>query len=159
MIFRSVEPLLSKLHWNWIRDIALQRGLAMEDFLLFQDRELRRCFFFEHNMRSNFHPYQWVLFKRRRARFYKVERGCRGFTVQDWVRKEAEDRLLSETITNREEFDTFVYKELMSDQTPGGHFSVLNKWSPLDIISAYGWFRYEAWDRLFYNEAATEGVT
>lgn len=47
----------------------------------------------------------------------------------------------------------------MADQTPAGHYSILNKWSPLDIFSTYGWFRYEAWDRLFYNEAAAEGVT
>jgi hypothetical protein len=151
-VFRLIEPLLSKLHWNWIRDIALQRGFAMEDFLLFQDRELRRCFIFEHNMRSNFHPYQWVLFKRRRARYYKVERGLRGFFVQDWVRKESEDRLLSDTITNREDWDEFLYKEIQSDQTPAGYYTILNKLNPLDLFCTYGWFRYEAWDRLFYNE-------
>jgi hypothetical protein len=159
IIFKAVEPILAKFTWNWIKDIAHQRGFAAEDFLLFQDRELRRCFLFEHLMRSNFHPYQWVLFKRRRARYYKVERGVRGFYVPEWVRRDAEDRLLSETIQNREEWDDFVYREIMSDQTPGGHRTILNKHTLLDIVAMYGWFRYEAWDRLFYNEARYEGVT
>ena len=35
-----------------------------------------------------FHPYQYVMFRARRARYYKVERSVRGFYVQDFVRKE-----------------------------------------------------------------------
>jgi len=87
----------------------------MEDFLLFQDRELRRCFFFETIARGNLHPYTWIFFKRRRARYYKVERGLRGFYVPDWIRKEAENRILSDSIENIEEWQNFMYKEIMSD--------------------------------------------
>ena len=54
-------------------------GLAMEDFYLFQDRELRREIFFENIMRQGFHPYQVNLFKYRRARFFKIDRALKGF--------------------------------------------------------------------------------
>jgi hypothetical protein len=40
--FRAVEPFVVKLTYKWWIDIAYQRGLALEDFLLFQDRQLRR---------------------------------------------------------------------------------------------------------------------
>ena len=71
-VFRMLEPIIAKGTYQWVRDIALQRGLAMEDFFLHKDRELRRCYFFETALRQSCHPYQWLLFKRRRARYYKV---------------------------------------------------------------------------------------
>jgi len=57
------------------------------------------------------HPYTWVFFKRRRARYYKVERGLRGFEVPTWARKEAENRTLAETLENKEVFENFIFKE------------------------------------------------
>jgi len=51
---------------------------------------LRRDPWFESIARGSFHPYTWLFFKRRRARYYKVERGVRGFFVPDWVNKEAD---------------------------------------------------------------------
>ncbi len=54
----------------------------------------------------SFHPYQWVLFRQRRARYYKVERAVRGFFVPDYIRKEAESRLLSDTLVNKEVLTT-----------------------------------------------------
>lgn len=41
-------------------------------------------------MRENFHPYTWILYNKRRARYYKVERGVRGTYAPDWLRAEAE---------------------------------------------------------------------
>lgn len=38
VVLRAVEPILAKFTYRWYRDIALQRGLALEDFFLFQDR-------------------------------------------------------------------------------------------------------------------------
>jgi len=52
-----------------------------------------------------------VLFKRRRARWGKVERAVRGFYVPDFARKEAADRLLGDTVNNMEEFNNFREKE------------------------------------------------
>jgi len=155
-IFRLFEPILAKFTWRWSQDIAHQRGLAMEDFLLFQDRELRRCYFFETVARANLHPYTWIFFKRRRARYYKVERGLRGFYVPDWVRKEAENRTLSDSIDNIEEWQNFIYKEYMSEMTPSTRWSVLNKWNVLDMFLPQGIMRVDSWDRFFYNEAFYE---
>jgi len=36
--------------------------------------------------RESLHPYQWIFAKKRRARYYKVERGLRGFWVPDYIR-------------------------------------------------------------------------
>lgn len=46
-IFRGLEPIFQKFIYRWKLDIAHQRGLALEDTMLFTDRELRRCYFFE----------------------------------------------------------------------------------------------------------------
>jgi len=40
----------------------------------------------------------------------------------------------------------------MSDQTPAFRWSVLGKWTVLDIIMPHGLWRGEAWDRYFLNE-------
>jgi len=110
-------------------------------------------------MRQSFHPYQWIFFKRRRARFYKVERGLRGFYVPGWVREEAENRTLADTLVNKEEFDNFFYNQYISDLTPTGRWSILSKWNPLDMFMWYGLFRVEAWDRYFHNEAHYDGTS
>lgn len=92
--FSFIEPLLAHIVYNFPRDIGLQRGLSFEDLFLHTDRELRRCVFFEHVVRSSAHPYEWLLYKRRRGRYYKVERALRGFYAPDYIRKEAEERTL-----------------------------------------------------------------
>lgn len=40
----------------------------------------------------------------------------------------------------------------MSDMTPNFHWSVLNKWTVLDLFVPHGLWRGEAWDRYFLNE-------
>ena len=66
-----------------------------------------------------------IFFRKRRARYYKVERGVRGFYVPDWVRKEAEDREYSESSNNIATWNNFVYDNYMSDMTPIGRWSHL----------------------------------
>jgi len=41
---------------------------------------------FEHIMRESYHPMTWILFNKRRARFYKCERSVRGAYAPDWLR-------------------------------------------------------------------------
>jgi hypothetical protein len=36
--FRMLEPMLAYLSYQWNRDIAITKGLALEDFELFKDR-------------------------------------------------------------------------------------------------------------------------
>jgi len=52
-------------------------------------------------VRDSCHPYQHIFFKKRRARYYKVERGVRGFYVPDYIRSEAENRLFADTAENK----------------------------------------------------------
>jgi len=151
-ILRWLEPFLAKYTYQFMRDIALQRGFAMEDLLLHTDRELRRDVFFEAVVRQSCHPYQFLFFRYRRARFYKIERAVRGFYVPEWIRKEGEERLLHETTRNIHDWEDFVYMNWMSDQTPQAHFTVLPKWNPLIMFIPYGIWRSDAWDRYFYNE-------
>lgn len=97
--------------------------------------------------------------KKRRARYYKVERGLRGFYVPEWIRKEAEDRQLSDTVDNIFNWENFVYREYMSDMTPIGRWTSLSKITVLDMFQFFGVFRNEAWDRFFYNEAFYENYS
>jgi hypothetical protein len=62
----------------------------MEDMIVFQDRELRRCPLYENIARQSFNPYQYILFAKRRARYYKVERGVRGSYAPEYLQKEAQ---------------------------------------------------------------------
>ena len=151
-LLRLLEPLIAKASYQWIRDIALQRGLAMEDFFVHKDRELRRCYFFETVQRQACHPYQWLLFKRRRARYYKVERGLRGVYVPEYIRQEAESRLLADTVKNREDWQEFIYQNYVSDMTPCTRPSIIPKLIPLELFNQYKLFSNDGWERYFFNE-------
>lgn len=99
--------------------------MTLEDTYLFTDRELRRDYLFETLARQNLHPYTYLFMRKRRARYFKVERGVRGFFVPDWVRKEAEDREFDKTAENIFTWTNFVYNNYMSDMTPAGRWSHL----------------------------------
>lgn len=152
-LYKSIEGALSWIFWKWPRDYASQRGLAMEDFLVHADRELRRDLLFEHIIRQGCHPYQHLFFKRRRARFYKIERGLRGFFVPDYLRKEGESVLLKDTLAVKEEWDNYVYKNWISDMTPSMRYTAMHRLIALEIFNVYGILKPEAWERYFYNEA------
>lgn len=92
------------------------------------------------------------MFKRRRARFYKVERAVRGFYVPDYIKKEAESRLLADTVALKDEWEDFIYTNFWSDITPSMRYTAMHRLIPLEIFNLYGILRTEAWDRLFYNE-------
>jgi len=156
-VFKSLEGVFSWIFWKWPRDYAFQRGLAMEDFLVHADRELRRDVLFEHIIRQGCHPYQHLFFKRRRARFYKVERGLRGFFVPDYLRKEAENVLLKDTLKVKEEWDDYIYKNWISDMTPSMRYTAMHRLIALEIFNVYGILRPEAWERYFYNEVVYDG--
>lgn len=158
-IFRMIEPIMAYFFYKWPRDIALQRGLALEDFMVHQDRELRREYLFEVIQRQSCHPYQHLLFKRRRARYYKVERAVRGFFVPDYLRKEAESRLLADTADVRDEWESFIYNNYYSDMTPAGHYTPMHRLIVLELFNWYGLLREEAWERYFYNEVLYDTYT
>lgn len=84
-LFRMVEPLFAALSYRWNRDIAVTKGLALEDFHLFKDRYLRREYLFEMVNRQSCHPYTREQWKHRRARVYRIERAFRGFQAPDWL--------------------------------------------------------------------------
>lgn len=150
--FKAVEGAMSWLFWKWPRDIAVNKGLAMEDFFVHQERELRREYLFEHIIRQACHPYQHLMFKRRRARYFKVERAVRGFLVPEYLKKEAESRLMVDTIAVKDEWEDFTYHNFWSDMTPATRYTAMHRLIPLEIFNVYGIFREEAWDRFFYNE-------
>jgi hypothetical protein len=158
-LFKSVENVLAWMFWKWPRDFALQRGLAMEDFIVHSERELRRDYMFEQIIRQGCHPYQHLFYKRRRARFYKVERAVRGFFVPDYLRKEAENVLLADTLAVKEEWDEYVYTNWISDLTPATRYTAMHRLIPLEIFNVYGLLRSEAWDRYFYNEMIYDQYT
>jgi hypothetical protein len=158
-LFKTCENAFSWLFYKWPRDYALQRGLALEDFFVHADRELRRDMLFEHIIRQGCHPYQHLMFKRRRARFYKVERALRGFFVPDYLRKEAESVLLKDTVKVKEEWEEYVYKNWISDMTPNMRYTAMHRLIALEIFNVYGILRPEAWERYFFNEVVYDGYT
>jgi len=97
------------------------------------------------------------MFKRRRARFYKVERALRGFFVPDYLRKEGESVLLKDTLSVKEEWDGYVEKNWISDMTPTMRYTAMHRLIALEVFNVYGILRPEAWERYFYNEAVYDG--
>lgn len=86
---------------------------------------------------NSFHPMTWLMFNYRRMRYYKTERGVRGTYAPDWLRKEAEERTLAESVENKDEWDNFVYTHYMSDMTPTVRPSVLQKLIIFEFITMY----------------------
>jgi hypothetical protein len=124
----------------------------MEDLVVFEDRELRRDPFFEALQRQSCHPYTWLLYQKRRARYYKVERAVRGTYAPDWLQHEAQQRTLGDAAEIKDEWDDFVYDNFMSDMTPSCRNSALQKYIAFEYFHVYGPLRMDAWDRYFYNE-------
>lgn len=153
---RFVEPFYAYFCYQWPRDIALQRGLALEDFYLFNDRELRRDPLFETILRQSLHPYMHVLFKARRRRYYKVERAVRGFWVPDHIRKDAENRLYKDTVDNINEWEDFYETNYDNDMTPSIHWPTTVRLIPLEVFIMYGLFNESFWSQYFYNETQPE---
>eukprot|EP01015_Nassula_variabilis_P027161 TRINITY_DN551_c0_g1_i5.p1 TRINITY_DN551_c0_g1~~TRINITY_DN551_c0_g1_i5.p1 ORF type:complete len:324 (+),score=83.20 TRINITY_DN551_c0_g1_i5:157-1128(+) len=156
-VLRMVEPLFAYFGYNWIRDIGLQQGLAMEDYLLFTEREQRRDVLFEQIARQSFHPYQTLLFRARRRRYFKVERSLKGFFVPEYIRKEAADRDISDTFQNMRTYQKFIYTNFYSDMTPVTHYSATSKL--VEYISTYGLLKPEAWDQFFFNEVYNDSYS
>jgi len=102
------------------------------------------------------HPYMHVLYKRRRTRYYKLERGLKGFFVPDYLRKEAKDRLFSDFAKNRADWYSYRNREWFNDTTPTMHWSHTEKLFPLELFVLHGLFRDWFWDRFFYNETKPE---
>ncbi|CAD8125101.1 unnamed protein product [Paramecium sonneborni] len=157
-IYKMVEPLFARFFYRWMRNIGLDRGLALEDLVLFQDRELRRDPLFEHIQREGFHPYTWIMFNKRRARYSKVERGVRGSTAPEWLQTEARERTLADSVQNIYEWDNYVYQNYMSDMTPTARGTILQKVLPLEWFLFFGLLRVDTWDRYFYNEVMYKGL-
>ena len=105
---------------------------------------------------NRLHPYMHVLFKRRRARYYKVERAVRGFIVPDYLRKEAENRLLADTVENIDEYENFYQVNFANDMTPNLHWPTTARLFPLEIFILYGLFNERFWTQYFYNETLPE---
>ena len=77
--------------------------------------------------RTSFNPMQWILFARRRARYYKVERSVRGAYAPEYIQKEAQQRTLADSSVVKDEWDNFVYEQFMSDMTPTARPSTMQK--------------------------------
>lgn len=100
-LIRPITQFFVNIERNIEREYNLQRGLVIflliktwEDTKLHHDNELRRNVMFEYMARQSLHPYHWILKMRRRERYYKVDRGIRGFFVPEYIRSEAASQTL-----------------------------------------------------------------
>lgn len=144
-------PFYKRFWWQWQRDIALQRGFTMDDFEVYSEKDLRRSPFMENIWRDSCHPYQWLMFKYRRLRYFKMDRVIQGTFMPEHVREECKKRTYVQTLGAVNEWETFLYKNYMSDLTPAT-YDTRGKINPIELFSQYGLFRNEAWEKLFYNE-------
>ena len=51
---KILYPFYKKFWWEWQRDLALQRGYAMDDFYVYSEKDLRRSPFYEHVWRERY---------------------------------------------------------------------------------------------------------
>lgn len=84
-MLKAIEPLYAFMTYQWNRDIAISKGLALDDYETFKDRYLRREYLFETANRQSCHPFTREHWRHRRARVYKCERAFRGFLAPDWL--------------------------------------------------------------------------
>lgn len=120
---------------------------------------MRRCVLFQHVARESVHPYHWVLKARRRERYYKVERGLRGFFVPEYIRNEAKSQTYQDYIKLRKEWTTFTHNNYWSDMTPSAHRTVIPRLFLLELPLNYGLLRPDAWSKFFMNENISEWYT
>lgn len=146
-----LEFIMPHLWWNWQRGIQLQRGLVQDDVHNFNEFELRRGIFLENVLRESCHPYQWLFYRYRRLRYYKIERTTQGFFVPEYIRKEVEKRTFADSVMAKRQWENFTYLNFYSDLTPSSYFGRA-KLSILDHLGFYGLLRDVAWERYFLNE-------
>jgi len=148
---KLLYPFYRKFWWEWQRDLMLQRGWAMDDTYIHTEKDLRRSPFYEHVWRESCHPYQYLMYKYRRMRYYKVERVCQGFYVPQHLRDEVKNRTWAQTLKAMRDWDNFLFRNYASEITPSTYDS-RGKINLLEIFNQYGLFKNEAWERYFYNE-------
>ena len=73
------------------------------------------------------------------------------------VREDCKKRSYADTLGAQSDWNNFLGRNYMSDQTPMG-YDTRGKLSPLEVFIQYGMFRNEAWNQLFYNEEETDFV-
>jgi len=129
----------------------------MDDFEVYHEKNLRRSPFFENVWRDSTHPYQWLMYKYRRMRYFKVERGIQGFFMPEHVREECKKRCYADTMQSMMEWENYLGRNYMSDLTPISH-DTKGKLSVFEVFIQYGLFRNEAWGQLFFNEEETDFV-
>lgn len=92
---------------------------------------------------------------RRRERYYKVDRGIRGFYVPEYIRSEASQQTLVDCEKLQREWWAFTHDNFYSDMTPSARRSATPKWTALELFMNYGLVRPEAYSRYFMNERDT----
>jgi len=112
----------------------------------------------EHIARENLHPYHWLLKIRRRARYWKVERGLRGFFVPEFIRSQAKTQTYGDYVKVDNEWKNFVYNNYMSDMTPTARRTALPNYG-FDWVMNYGLWNNDAWERYFFNERDQGDIT
>ena len=114
---------------------------TFEDKFLHSDIELRRSILWEHVARESLHPYHWVLKRLRRERFWRIERGIRGFFVPDYVRNEAKTQTYLDYTRLNDEWWTFFHNNYGSDITPQARRTAVPHFIPFEFIMNYGLLR------------------
>ena len=63
----------------------VEMGYTWDDVIMFDEKDLRRSPLYENIFREATHPYEWMQYKWRRERFFKVDRVMNGFEVPNWL--------------------------------------------------------------------------
>jgi hypothetical protein len=68
-------------------------------------------------------------------------------------KEKAEDRCMGDFLINKEVWEDYKFKNYYSDMSPGTRFTATPRYHPLEFFNVYGWWRSDAWNRFFFNEA------
>ena len=142
---------LMKHEWKFFSQGCEQRGLALEDFVLFRSEELRRDPLYEHMFRESMHPLQFEMARWRRLRYFKVDDCIKGFEAPDYLKEEARKRTYIQSLANITKFRHFFEHNYANEITPQTYMykgSVV----VLELFMIYGITSRNAWTRYFFNE-------
>lgn len=155
-IFQRIAHPLAVFYYTYFaypfqRDVMLTRGLLPHDIEIHSETTLRRGAFFENVLRQSCHPYEWLFFKYRRARFFKVEHALAGFHMPDYIRKDVEKVTMAEAHEKELLWRNFEHANFWSDMSPQSYW-LRGKSVVFEFLAIYGLFRQDAWERYFLNE-------
>lgn len=150
-ILGPVKNWFKRMEWWWLYDQTQNRGMTIEDTVLFRGWEIRRDTLFEHVFRESLHPMFRELTRYRHLRHQKVEMAVPGFVAPDYIQEETNKRTYIASFGNFITWRHFYVQNYENDQTAHSTY-YHNSRNILELVYLVGSMDRNAWSRYFFNE-------